>query len=76
MLGDSDDMYYKCARVSSGSSSDSSCDYFKCIDLRTTQKKFRLFEWMKQPKKKKRKDGQRVRQIYPGWAILNDDDPI
>jgi hypothetical protein len=74
--GDSDDMYYKCARISGSSSSDSSYEYFKCVDLMTTQKKYRQFEWMKSSRPKKRNDSQRVKQVYPGWAILDDDDPI
>ena len=72
--GDSDAMYYKCARISGSSSSDSIYEYFKCVDLMTTQKKYRLFEWMKSSKPKKRNDSQRVKQVYPGWAILDDDD--
>ena len=36
--GDSDAMYYKCARISGNSSSDSIYEYFKCVDLMTTQK--------------------------------------
>jgi hypothetical protein len=72
---DSDTMYYKSERISSGSSSGSSSssqyEYFECIDLVTTQKKYRLFEWMKSSSKKN--SGKRVQQVYPGWAILQDD---
>jgi hypothetical protein len=34
------------------------------------------FEWMKSSRPKKRNDSQRVKQVYPSWAILDDDDPI
>jgi hypothetical protein len=74
---DSDTMYYKSERISSGSRSSSSSsqyEYFKCIDLMTTQKKYRLYEWMKSSCKKN--SGKRVKQVYPGWAILQDDDIV
>ena len=70
---DSDTMYYKCERISSSSSS-SQYEYIKCIDLMTTQKKYRIYEWIKSYTKKK--SGKRVKQVYPGWAILNDDDIV
>jgi hypothetical protein len=72
---DSDTMYFKSERISSGSNS-SSCqyEYFKCIDLMTTQKKYRLYEWVKSCRKQK--SCKRVKQVYPGWAILKDDDIV
>jgi hypothetical protein len=53
---------------------DSDTMYYKCIDLMTTQKKYRLYEWMKSSCKKN--SGKRVKQVYSGWAILQDDDIV
>jgi hypothetical protein len=39
----------------------------------TTQKKYRLYEWIKSSPKKKENHGRRVKQVYPGWAILQED---
>jgi hypothetical protein len=72
---DSDALYFKCSRIGSLSSTDSQYVYVKCIDLMTTQKKNRVYEWMKSSSSNRSKKyvRKRVKQCWPGWAIVNEE---
>ena len=63
---DSDILYYKCRELGSADE----YDYIKCVDMMSTQKKNRIYEWLKKSPKKSRKR-QSKKQQWPGWAIVD-----
>ena len=63
---DSDILYFKCRELGSADE----YDYIKCVDLMSTQKKNRRYEWLKKSPKVTRKR-QSKKQQWPGWAIVD-----
>ena len=69
---DTGEFYYTCSRLGSCSSS---YDYIKCIELMNTQKKKRVYEWIKRssPRSSKPSSKKKGKQQWPGWAMLDED---
>ena len=66
------DFYFKCSRIGSCSSSDSSFEYVKCVELMTTQRKHRLYEWINRSSSSRKYTRKKLKQRWPGWAIVDD----
>ena len=60
---DSDILYYKCRELGSADE----YDYVKCVDMMCTQKKNRIYEWLKQVLR----IGPSNKQQWPGWANVD-----
>jgi hypothetical protein len=71
---DSGEFYYKCSRLDSGSSADCFV-YIKCVELMNTQKKRRVYEWIRRsaPRRSKPSTKKKGKQQWPGWAMIDED---
>jgi hypothetical protein len=68
-------MYYKCGRLSSGSCANS-YEYIKCIELMNTQKKRRVYEWIRRSVPRHSKPfttKNKGKQKWPGWAMIDEE---
>lgn len=69
---DNGDLYYKCCRLGSCSSANS-YDYIKCVELMNTQKKRRIYEWIRRSLPRGKRATNRSKQQWPGWAMIDED---
>jgi hypothetical protein len=70
---DSGEFYYKCSRLGSGSSADCVV-YIKCVELMNTQKKRRVYEWIRRSApRSKPSTKKKGKQQWPGWAMIDED---
>ena len=65
---DSDVLYYKCRELGSADE----YDYIKCVDMMSTQKKNRIYEWLKKSPKNNRKRQWAIVDVETGQVVESE----